>query len=137
MPNLSDEPRPKSVEFFEQQLTYHSKIARYEKRENFIYKLFLQDGRSYLVWLTNKYTVSITDVVEKIGEGLNALVTISMWNGYTYEAKEYALQQHFGLFKIREFMGALNFPDPSQYYMGVDEEDGEKLYGECHYKFDF
>lgn len=43
----------------------------------------------------------------------------------------------FGLFKIREFMGALNYPDPSQYYMGIDEEDGKRLYGERGYKFDW
>lgn len=59
-----------------------------------------------------------------------------MWNSYTYEAKEYALQKHFGLFKIQEFMGALNYSDPSQYYMGIDEEDGKRLYGERDYKFD-
>ena len=27
-------------------------------------------------------------------------------------------------------MGALNFLDPSQYYTGIDEKDGKRLYGE-------
>ena len=85
-------------------------------------KLVLGNGNIYLVWLTNKYTVSINDVVEKIDEGFDALVTISMWNSYTSEAKKYALENQFGLFTFREFMGALNFLDPSQYYTGVDKK---------------
>ena len=118
MVNFSDEPRPESVVYFEQILERHGKIVRYERPEDFIYKLFLSGGKTYLVWLTNKYTVSINDVVEKINEGFDALITISMWNSYTYEAKE------------------LNYSDPSQYYMGIDGEDGKRLYGERDYKFD-
>lgn len=136
MVNFSDEPRQDSVVFFEQILARHDRIISYKKFDNFVYALSLKDGTKYLVWLTNKYTVSINDVIEQIDNGLDALVTISGWNGYTYEAKEYALQQHFGLFKIREFMGALNSPDPSQYYMKIDEEDGKRVYGEHGYKFD-
>lgn len=136
MVNFSDEPRPESVVYFEQILESHDKIVRYEKLEDFVYKLCLDGGKTYLVWLTNKYTVSINDVVEKINENFDALVTISGWNGYTSEAKKYALENHFGLFKSREFMGALNFPDPSQYYTGVDKEDGKRIYGDCGYKFD-
>ena len=123
MSNYSDVPRPESVVYFEQILDSHVKIVRYEKLEDFVYNLFLNSGKTYLVWLTNKYTVSINDIVEKIDENFDALVTISGWNDYTYEAKEYALKNHFGLFKSREFMGALNYPDPSQYYTGIDEED--------------
>lgn len=135
MSNYSDLPRPESVVFFEQMLDRHDRIVRYEKLEEFVYNLFLNSGKTYLVWLTNKYTVSLNDIVEKIDENFDALVTISMWNSYTSEAKKYALENQFGLFTFREFMGALNFPDPSQYYTGIDE-DGKKLYGERGYKFD-
>ena len=137
MVNFSDEPRSESVVYFEHILDSHVKIVRYEKLEDFVYNLFLNSGKTYLVWLTNKYTVSINDIVEKINENFDALVTISKWNDYTYEAKEYALKNHFGLFKSREFMGALNYPDPSQYYTGIDEEDGKRMYGEHRYKFDW
>lgn len=136
MANYSDVPGPESVLYFEQNLRRHSNIVYYEKMEDFVYKLVLGNGKIYLVWLTNKYTVSINDVVEKIDEGFNALVTISMWNSYTSEAKKYALENQFGLFTFREFMGALNFLDPSQYYTGIDEKDGKRLYGEYGYKFD-
>ena len=136
MSNYSDVPRPESVLYFEQSLSGHSNIVYYEKMEDFVYKLVLGNGNIYLVWLTNKYTVSINDVVEKIDEGFDALVTISMWNSYTSEAKKYALENQFGLFTFREFMGALNFLDPSQYYTGIDEKDGKRLYGEHGYKFD-
>mgnify|MGYP004613692297 CR=1 FL=1 len=65
MVNFSDEPRPESVVYFEQILESHDKIVRYEKLEDFVYKLCLDGGKTYLVWLTNKYPVSINDVVEK------------------------------------------------------------------------
>lgn len=136
MSNYSDVPRPESVLYFEQSLRRHSNIVYYEKMEDFVYKLVLGNDNIYLVLLTNKYTVSINDVVEKIDEGFDALVTISMWNSYTSEAKKYALENQFGLFTFREFMGALNFLDPSQYYTGIDEKDGKRLYGERGYKFD-
>ena len=152
MSNYSDVPRPESGVFFFKSLICHYKILYYlknedfflkffvfnyyEKMEDFVYKLVLGNGNIYLVWLTNKYTVSINDVVEKIDEGFDALVTISMWNSYTSEAKKYALENQFGLFTFREFMGALNFLDPSQYYTGIDEKDGKRLYGERGYKFD-
>lgn len=136
MSNYSDLPRPESVVYFEQMLDRHDRIVRYEKLEEFVYNLFLNSGKTYLVWLTNKYTVSLNDIVEKIYENFDALVTISMWNSYTSEAKKYALENQFGLFTFREFMGALNFPDPSQYYTGIDAKDGKKLYGERGYKFD-
>lgn len=136
MANYSDIPRPESVLYFEQNLRRHSNIDYYEKMEDFVYNLVLENGSEYLVWLTNKYAVSINDVVEKIDEGFNALVTISMWNSYTSEAKRYALENQFGLFTFREFMGALNFLDPSQYYTGIDSKDGKRLYGERGYKFD-
>ena len=90
MSNYSDVPRPESVVYFEQILDSHDKIVRYEKLEDFVYNLFLNSNKAYLVWLTNKYTVSINDIVEKIDENFDALVTISGWNDYTYEAKEYA-----------------------------------------------
>ncbi|MCY7132205.1 hypothetical protein [Streptococcus gordonii] len=136
MSNYSDVPRPESVLYFEQSLRRHSNIVYYEKMEDFVYKLVLRNDNIYLALLTNKYTVSINDVVEKIDEGFDALVTISMWNSYTSEAKKYALENQFGLFTFREFMGALNFLDPSQYYTGIDEKDGKRLYGERGYKFD-
>ena len=136
MLNFRDEPNQESVRFFEQGLMRHSNIIDYAIIEEFVYNLVLENGSEYLVWLTDKYTVSINDVVEKIDEGFNALVTISMWNSYTSEAKRYALENQFGLFTFREFMGALNFPDPSQYYTGIDAKDGKRLYGECGYKFD-
>ncbi|WP_229035177.1 hypothetical protein [Streptococcus oralis] len=66
MANYSDVPRPESVLYFEQNLRRHSNIDYYEKMEDFVYKLVLREGNIYLVWLTNKYTVSINDVVEKL-----------------------------------------------------------------------
>ena len=54
MVNFSDEPRSESVVYFEQILDSHVKIVRYEKLEDFVYNLFLNSGKKYLVWLTNK-----------------------------------------------------------------------------------
>ncbi len=51
---------------------------------------------------------------------IDAIVTISMWNGYTLEAKEYS-QSIFN-----ELMGALNFEKPEEYFSGY--HDGKKYY---------
>lgn len=66
MVNFSDEPRRESVIFFEQILARHAKVFTYQELDNFVYELLLENGTKYLVWLTNKYTVSINDVVEKL-----------------------------------------------------------------------
>ncbi len=50
----------------------------------------MNNGRIYKIYLTDIYTVSLADVMELSSSyDIDAIVTISAWNGYTLEAKEY------------------------------------------------
>lgn len=60
-------------------------------------------------FLTNVYIVSLSDVYEIMSEhpDLNAIVTMSAWNGYSKEAKEDCRRRGVGLFTFKEFLGAV------------------------------
>lgn len=62
-------------------------------------------------FLTNVYIVSLAEVYEIMAENpdLNAIVTMSAWNGYTREAKDHCVQRGVGLFTFREFLGAVYY----------------------------
>lgn len=127
MVNSSDIPRPESVEFFEKAIRQHNKVIDLKKVNEYYYSVELDDGRNYKIYLTNIYTVSLADVMEiSSSYDIDAIVTISMWNGYTLEAKEYSQTIGKGLFLFNELMGALNFEKPEEYFSGY--HDGKKYY---------
>jgi hypothetical protein len=61
------------------------------------------------VHLTNTYIVGEADVHEILSDdpSINAIVTMSQWNGYTSGAKLICKEQGVGLFKFSEFLGAV------------------------------
>ncbi len=128
MANSSDIPRPESIEFFESAIKNHKNIIRLEKKDKFYYSLHLTSGRKYKIYVTNIYTVGIAELIDLVNSHeIDAIVTISVWNGYTFEAKEYSQNIGKGLFLFNELMGAINFEKPEMYFSGYDEE-GEKYY---------
>jgi len=112
-PRYEKIPRPESIEAFRTYVSGHSKVSEVQQLETVVFRV----QKAYLtnigVVLTNIYTVSQADVLEILsgsyGITVNAIVTMSAWNGYTDEAKDYAESQNVGLFTFKEFMGALNF----------------------------
>lgn len=62
------------------------------------------------VFMTNIYIVSIADVADiQAVHQVDAIVTMSAWNGYTSEAKQYARENGVGLFLFRELLGAVYY----------------------------
>ena len=63
------------------------------------------------VHLTNTYIVGYADVHEILSEdpAVNAIVTMSQWNGYTDTAKLNCKDRGVGLFKFGEFLGAVYY----------------------------
>lgn len=125
--NNSDIPRPESVKFFENAIKQHKKVIDLRKLSEYYYSIRLINGQNYKIYLTNIYTVGVADVLEFFNSyDIDAIVTISMWNGYTLEAKEYSKNIDKGLFLFSELMGALNFEKPEEYFSGY--HDGKKYY---------
>jgi hypothetical protein len=60
------------------------------------------------VHLTNTYIVGDAEVHEILSEdpNIDAIVTMSQWNGYTDSAKLNCKDRGVGLFKFDEFLGA-------------------------------
>ena len=103
-------PRPESIEFFQTAIPKHDHVLSVERLGSQVFRVTRDIAPTELiVLLINLYTVGLADVVRAMTEveGLNCIVTISAWNGYTEEAKQYALNRKIGLFIFREIMGAL------------------------------
>lgn len=130
MTNASDEVRPESISFFETAIKKHDKVVDFDKIDEYIYCLTLYNSKEYKVYLTNLYTVGIANVIElSQAHDINAIVTMSSWNGYTLEAKEYGQSIGIGVFIFKELMGAINFDKPSQYFSGYDKYGNKKYEG--------
>jgi hypothetical protein len=61
--------------------------------------------------MTNIYIVGEADVYEITASqpDLEAIVTMSAWNGYSCEAKELCKNMGIGLFTFSQFLGAVHF----------------------------
>lgn len=114
-------------------LGYYEKIPRPEARQKLLdylkgakvingveevsYQVItvIRGGKSTVrTFLTNVYIVSLADVYEIMSEhpDLNAIVTMSAWNGYSTEAKEECKRRNVGLFTFKEFLGAVYYQGP-------------------------
>ena len=84
-------------------------VSKVEEVDNFNY-VVQRPGKSELrIYLTNKYILSVTDVIEILDESpdTNCIVSTMNYNQYTPEAKEYCLRVGVGLFKTAELFDAI------------------------------
>ena len=104
-------PRPESIAHFEKVISDHKMVMMLDKVEEQVYFVLRRGKPAIKVFLTNIYIVSTTDVFEITSshDGITCIVTMSMWNSYSSDAKEYAKERGIGLFRFREFMGALYY----------------------------
>lgn len=112
-----DKPRRESIDFFEKAMRHHDKVLDVNKEGEQVYTISRVKGSPIKLYLTNLYTVGITDyfdIIERYND-INAILTISNWNGYTKQAKEEAKKNGVGIYVVEEFMGALNLNDPTSY----------------------
>jgi hypothetical protein len=70
-----------------------------------------KNKRNLRVHLTNTYIVGDADAHEILSEDpdVEAIVTMSQWNGYTDSAKASCKDRGVGLFKFGEFLGAVYY----------------------------
>lgn len=124
-----DEVRPESIKFFKTALKSHKKVIRIEELSRDLFDIYLDNNNVYRVFLTNIYTIGAADVIEitEAHQNINAIVTMSTWNGYTAEAKDLAQSFKLGLFIYKELSGALNIDRPENYYSYIND-NGQKVY---------
>lgn len=82
-----------------------------------IYEVETVSGRVLRVFICECYSfgrAEYQEVVQKLGP-VDTIVIDSNWCGYTSDAKRYCRDQRVGLFKIGEFMGALNLEEAWTY----------------------
>lgn len=117
-------PRPESVQTLIKYLKTNTKVAKVEQESEQIIQVTRVALYQLRIFMTNIYTVSLADVYEIIAEDnqINAIVTMSAYNSYTADAKEFCKEKLLGLFEFKEFLGAvyydnnkfLNYLPPSQ-----------------------
>lgn len=112
-----DVPREDSIKFFEKVISTHNKVNNFERESSQIYTIHRVNGDKIKVYITDLYTVGMADYFDIVDAhpDLDAIVTISKWNGYTKQAKEEATNNNFGLYVLNEFMGALHYDDACKY----------------------
>ncbi len=116
--------RPGPVHWFKKALTGHSEIVSFEVTDHHLFRIRRKRiPEEVNVVLVDIYTVGLADVFKALEEFPDAtcLVTNGNWNAYTSEAKEYGLQNGFGVFNAVEFLGALHWDEIHKYYKKDDK----------------
>ena len=122
-------PRPESIEAFIRILSGSNAVTRIEQPSDQILRTVRPDHSPLSVYMTNHYVVGEADAVEIMGLGANldAIVTLSAWNGYTHEAKDLCKGNKIGLFTFKQFLGAVYY-DGQEYldYVPPEERNSRK-----------
>lgn len=110
--------------YFEGQMERHGKVTSLTPQGNGLYELTRTQGHTLRVFICECYAFGIAEymeAVDQLGE-INSVIINSAWCGYSPDAKRYCRDAHVGLFKIGEFMGALNRDDYWQYLTNAEKE---------------
>lgn len=112
--------------FFEDQMKAHSRVLSIEPQGEGLYLITLHDDRHLRIFICECYSFGVAEYMEtteKLGP-LDAIIINSNWCGYTDEVKAQCRNKHVGLFKIGDFMAALNLQDSWVY---LNEREKERL----------
>ncbi len=96
--------------FFEDKMQSHNKVVGFQKIEESLYQINLDDERVVRVFICECYSFGLAEyyeAIEKLGK-IQAVIINSNWCGYTAEAKRYCREHNVGLFNIGECMAAIN-----------------------------
>ncbi|MFF8925566.1 hypothetical protein ACF1A4_30425 [Streptomyces albidoflavus] len=119
-------PRPESIAAVKSMLVGHSAVLDFKEIEPRLYEISRRGRTDVNLYITNLYTVGVADVQEILDDhpSVTCILTVSVWNSYTRQAKEYAKSNKVGLFLFYELKGALNF-DGSQLLDYIAPKDRE------------
>jgi len=106
-----------TISFFEGALNGHSKVQSVHRDRDIFFHITLHTGQVLKILLVNEYALGLAAIFRAKAEfpDLEYIVTGSIWNGYTREAKEYGINNSIGIFNGKEILGALNSRNPIKY----------------------
>lgn len=101
--------RPESWDWLLSGLENHDAVENFERDGKFIVRITKRSGRSLIALFCDEYLMGleVLDEALRIAPDLDALVTSSVWNRYSREAKIEGIERGVGVFRGLEFLGAL------------------------------
>lgn len=127
MIDYSRYPRPESMAYFEKAMHRHNSVQTVEKLEDYYYRIFRYDMAPVNAVITNYYSLGLGELLDILEEypNANCVITISNWNGCTEQAYREGKRNRVGVFKMGEFMGAINCARPYTYIRPIDRENND------------
>lgn len=105
--------RPESWTWLMGRLREHSAVATAERDGTHLVRIRKVNGRDIVILFCDEYMISLetVDAARTIEPDLAAIVTSSVWNRYSREAKEEGQRLGIGVFRGTEVLGALHKDD--------------------------
>ena len=104
-----------AIKYFEKVMKVHEKVDAVEfveaDRYKAIFKIYLADGRLLVTYIADVYVLTAADVREILSEygDIDCIVVVSNWDHYTSDAKNVAKSMGIGVYRLKEFMKAINY----------------------------
>src|SRR5437868_6586315 len=110
---MSHSVNPGGIHFFESAMKSHSTVESLDRIDTQFYRIERKLGDTLHVYLSGMYVLGLFDYYDlrKLHTNLSSVVLAGPWQNFTHDAKEQALTDRIGLFKVRGFMGSLNRRD--------------------------
>lgn len=120
-------PRAESIEKLIEYLNGNRAVSYVKQESKEIIQVERVKHSPLKVFMTNIYIVGLADVHEILARAseLDAIVTMSAWNGYTSEAKYSCKKKGIGLIRFKELLGAVHFGG-EQYLNYIPPSEREK-----------
>lgn len=118
------------ISFFQRALTAHDMVQGVTRTQDIVFTITLHNGVTLKTLLLDEYVLGLAAVLRAKAEfpDVEYIVTGGNWNGYTAEAKDYGRKNGVGIFNIGEFLGALHWKEPKNYYKKDDEDNPTYAY---------
>lgn len=122
-------PRKESIRFFEQAMRNHTRVDNIIRISEAYYEIHRDCLSTIKVFVSNYYALSEADYYEVIDEypDIDCLITISDWNEVTDEAYILGKRHCVGVFKISDFMRAINEERPYTYTKPINRNNNGRF----------
>jgi hypothetical protein len=96
--------------FLEQRLRSHGAVASFKEISHTTYDITRKKGATVRVRLVGRYLFSEADYhdIRTEDPSVNCILTASPWNRFVDGLREHAKGDKIGMFRMGEFLGALN-----------------------------